>query len=268
MTSCHRVPAFPLAAAASPCDEAKAALAREELSPEALDSLYSTIASLRREIHANPEPGFEEKKTNALLRNMLTTLAGIPESAFSNSAGTGLIVDLVGEGPGKAPEGTAVRTIVLSICRVDDAEVRAFISRSPMLPKQLNASLRHDTNALLASIRAADDAGATAGSTAAAAAAVAGGPLSSAHLGQMEGALQLLLDEVYFVNDLLESLAGQLEIRNSHRLEIIIIILILIEIMLEVGKDVALHGFPNVPRLARLPFAGLSLLWGRFAQSA
>ena len=113
MTSCHRVPAFPLAAAASLCDEAKAALAREELSPEALDSLYSTIASLRREIHANPEPGFEEKKTNALLRNMLTTLAGIPESAFSNSAGTGLIVDLVGEGPGKAPEGTAVRTIAL-----------------------------------------------------------------------------------------------------------------------------------------------------------
>ena len=133
MTSCHRVPAFPLAAAASLCDEAKAALAREELSPEALDSLYSTIASLRREIHANPEPGFEEKKTNALLRNMLTTLAGIPESAFSNSAGTGLIVDLVGEGPGKAPEGTAVRTIALR-------QVRAL----PLLPNSVISCVSHD----------------------------------------------------------------------------------------------------------------------------
>ncbi len=84
----------------------------------------------------------------------------------------------------------------------------------------------------------------------------------------IEDRVGILNNRLDIVNDLLESLAGQLEIRNSHRLEIIIIILILIEIMLEVGKDVALHGFPNVPRLARLPFAGLSLLWGRFAESA
>ena len=47
------------------CAEAKAALSKE-LTPEGLDSLYSTLASLRREIHANPEPGFEEKNTQAL----------------------------------------------------------------------------------------------------------------------------------------------------------------------------------------------------------
>ena len=49
----------------------------------------------------------------------------------------------------------AVRTIVLSISKVNDAEVRSFCSRSPLLPKQLNASLRADCAALLAQLRAA-----------------------------------------------------------------------------------------------------------------
>jgi hypothetical protein len=80
---------------------------------------------------------------------------------------------------------TAVRTIVLSICKVDDAAVRTFVSRSPYLLKQLSASLRHDCTALMATIR-----------DAAAATAPSGG-----QLGAMEGALQQLLDEIYFLND-------------------------------------------------------------------
>ena len=79
---------------------------------------------------------------------------------------------------------TAVRTIVLSICRVDDPEVRAFVARSAVLPKQLNATLRSDCHRLLATIRTA---------------ALARIP-SGAQLASMEGALQLLLDEIYFCN--------------------------------------------------------------------
>lgn len=84
-------------------------------------------------------------------------------------------------------------------------------------------------------------------------------------MGFSRDQVSILNNRLDIVNDLLESLAGQLEIRNSHRLEIIIIILILIEIMLEVGKEVALHGLPNLPRLVRLPLtAGVGALWGRF----
>ena len=98
---------------------------------------------------------------------------------------------------------TAVRTIVLSICRVDEPEVRAYISRSPMLPKQLNASLHMDTHALLGTIRNAGGA-ASAAATAAAATAAVPSALTGSTLGVMEGALQQLLDEIYFINDLLE----------------------------------------------------------------
>ena len=111
MTSCQRVPPFPLSAAEALCTEAKAALTGKELTPEGLDCLYSTLASLRREIHANPEPGFEEKNTQALLRKMLTTLVGIPDAKITASAGTGLVADIEGEGEGEA--SGAVATIAL-----------------------------------------------------------------------------------------------------------------------------------------------------------
>ena len=121
-------------------EEAKAALAQPLLSPEALDSLYSTMASLRREIHANPEPGFEETKTNALLRSMLTTLAGIPESAFSDCAGTGLVVDMMGEGDFLAPAGASVRTIAL---RADMDALRMTEGNNGLPYRSANEGVAH-----------------------------------------------------------------------------------------------------------------------------
>ena len=140
MTSCHRAPPFPLSAANPLMEEARAALAQPLLSPEALDSLYSTMASLRREIHANPEPGFEETKTNALLRSMLTTLAGIPESAFSDCAGTGLVVDMMGEGDFLAPAGASVRTIAL---RADMDALRMTEGNNGLPYRSANEGVAH-----------------------------------------------------------------------------------------------------------------------------
>ena len=84
---------------------------------------------------------------------------------------------------------TAVRTIVLSICRVEDAAVCAFVSRSPMLPRQLSVSLRADFASLTKAVHVAAGASQPSGS----------------QMGAMEGALQLMLDDLYFVNDVLEA---------------------------------------------------------------
>jgi metal-dependent amidase/aminoacylase/carboxypeptidase family protein len=141
MATCHRAPPFPLSAANPLMEEAKTALAQPLLSPEALDSLYSTMASLRREIHANPEPGFEETKTNALLRSILMTLAGIPESAFSDCAGTGLVVDMMGEGDFLAPAGAAsVRTIAL---RADMDALRMTEGNNVLPYRSANEGVAH-----------------------------------------------------------------------------------------------------------------------------
>jgi uncharacterized Rmd1/YagE family protein len=54
----------------------------------------------------------------------------------------------------------------------------------------------------------------------------------------IEDRVRILNKRLDIVNDLLDSLSSQLEIRNSHRLEVIIIALITLEILLEVLKDV------------------------------
>jgi uncharacterized Rmd1/YagE family protein len=56
------------------------------------------------------------------------------------------------------------------------------------------------------------------------------------------------------VNDLLDSISSQLEVRTAHRLEIIIIALIMIEIALEVFKGVP------IARLLRWPLRALGAL--------
>lgn len=107
MATCRRVPAHPLAQADALVRETVESLSTEPLTPEILDTLYCTMASVRREIHANPEPGFEEHKTQALLRRLLVEMARIPDDAIRACAGTGLVVDLRGAGPptGGASDG-------------------------------------------------------------------------------------------------------------------------------------------------------------------
>ena len=55
--------------------------------------------------------------------------------------------------------------------------------------------------------------------------------------------MTILNKRLDIVNDLLDSLSSQLEIRNSHRLEVIIIALITLEIALELLKEFALPPF-------------------------
>ncbi|KAL1523906.1 hypothetical protein AB1Y20_018825 [Prymnesium parvum] len=74
---------------------------------------------------------------------------------------------------------TAVRTIVLSVCQVDDAQVRSFVASSTSLTDQLIVALRSDSHSLSRRLEAA------------------------ASPSALEGCLQYLFDEMYFLNDLL-----------------------------------------------------------------
>ena len=84
--------------------------------PELIDA----IVALRREIHAHPEPGFEEHETQRRLRRALAELGGLPESAMRACARTGLVVDIDGAGapdaaapPARPGEPARVRVVAL-----------------------------------------------------------------------------------------------------------------------------------------------------------
>lgn len=77
----------------------------------------------------------------------------------------------------------------------------------------------------------------------------------------IEDRVRILNGRLDIVNDLLESLSSQLEIRNSHRLEIIVIALIALEIILELVKEeTSLPPFLKWPQ--RVLFFGAKLLGG------
>ena len=110
---CHRVPEFPLdkdselfASVAARVADARA------LSLPELHDLFSVLTSIRRDIHAHPEPGFEEARTHATLRRLLTSFAHVPDAAIRTVAKTGLVVDITGAAE---PRGDAhkVRTVAI-----------------------------------------------------------------------------------------------------------------------------------------------------------
>uniref|UniRef100_A0A7S2FJM7 Peptidase M20 dimerisation domain-containing protein n=1 Tax=Haptolina brevifila TaxID=156173 RepID=A0A7S2FJM7_9EUKA len=139
MAYCRRVPAYPLSSADALLSEtAKHLAADEPLSPEVLDGLYSSIATLRREIHANPEPGFEEYETHKLLKRMLNELAGIELTAMRTSAKTGLIVDIVGVGTAAA--AGPIKVIAL---RADMDALRMTEGKNGLLYRSTNEGVAH-----------------------------------------------------------------------------------------------------------------------------
>lgn len=61
------------------------------------ESLRQELVDLRRTIHRNPELGFEESGTNAVVRQFIEQR--VPRARFDNIARTGLLVSLPGDGP-------------------------------------------------------------------------------------------------------------------------------------------------------------------------
>lgn len=110
---CHRVPEFPLDREGELFAAVSSRVARADaLSLPEVQDFFSVLTSVRRDIHAHPEPGFEETRTHAALRKLLTSLAHVPEAAIRTVARTGLVVDIKGTG---APRGGShkVRTVAI-----------------------------------------------------------------------------------------------------------------------------------------------------------
>mmetsp|Transcript_32535 Transcript_32535/g.104118 ORF Transcript_32535/g.104118 Transcript_32535/m.104118 type:complete len:87 (+) Transcript_32535:166-426(+) len=63
----------------------------------------------------------------------------------------------------------------------------------------------------------------------------------------VEDRVAVLNKRLDIVNDLLDSLASQLEIRTAHRLEVTIIVLIMLEIAMELVKGASLPGMVRWP---------------------
>jgi metal-dependent amidase/aminoacylase/carboxypeptidase family protein len=59
------------------------------------DDIVARAEEVRHAIHANPELGFEEVATQALVRDTLLA-AGVPDACIRSIAKTGLVVDIVG----------------------------------------------------------------------------------------------------------------------------------------------------------------------------
>ena len=55
------------------------------------------LVEFRRDIHQNAEPAFQEKRTQAKIKERLISY-GVEESQIRVMAGTGLVVDIVGTG--------------------------------------------------------------------------------------------------------------------------------------------------------------------------
>eukprot|EP00727_Mastigamoeba_balamuthi_P008730 m51a1_g448 hypothetical protein (527) ;mRNA; f:119979-122989 len=73
-------------------------------------SLLPALVAMRRDLHQHPESAFKEFRTSSEVRRMLRELAGVPEEAMrAVGGGTGIVVDVRGQGPAAA----APRTILL-----------------------------------------------------------------------------------------------------------------------------------------------------------
>ena len=146
MAYCRRVPAYPLESGEALLAETASRLGSEkQVSPEALDGLFSAMASIRREIHAHPEPGFEEVKTQALLKKLLVELAGINESAIKHCAGTGLVADIKGCGPpSETGKGQNVVPHIKTIALRADMDALRMTEGNQALPyKSTNTGVAH-----------------------------------------------------------------------------------------------------------------------------
>eukprot|EP00929_Paragymnodinium_shiwhaense_P097701 TRINITY_DN59326_c0_g1_i1.p1 TRINITY_DN59326_c0_g1~~TRINITY_DN59326_c0_g1_i1.p1 ORF type:complete len:498 (+),score=109.70 TRINITY_DN59326_c0_g1_i1:443-1936(+) len=80
---------------------------------------WATLVAFRRHMHQNPETGFHEFRTQQNVLNFLTDVAKIPEAKIRKSALTGLVADIVGEGPQREGAQEASRQVNTIALRAD-----------------------------------------------------------------------------------------------------------------------------------------------------
>eukprot|EP00966_Prymnesium_polylepis_P310259 7168433-Prymnesium_polylepis.1 len=102
---------------------------------------WSTLVSLRRAIHADPEPGFSEFKTRKKIRDLLE-LHGVivkGETFVKEMAVSGMVVDIEGTAPPVEPSGN-IKTIALRA----DLDALTMTEQNRSLPhRSQNEGLAH-----------------------------------------------------------------------------------------------------------------------------
>ena len=143
MSYCKRVPPHPLDTSGALAAEVTEALTKkpvdEPFDHQNLDALYSFLASVRRHIHANPEPGWEESNTNRFLRTVLTRCAGIDESNIKPCTSTGLVINIFGTGPAQ-PSPPPIKVIAI---RADMDALRMTEGNKSLPYRSTNEGVAH-----------------------------------------------------------------------------------------------------------------------------
>ena len=112
-------------------------------SPE-MQALLDAVVALRRDIHAHPEPGFEEHETRKRIIAALGEHAGLSEASMRFCAGTGLIVDIVSTGGAAALPSQGDLPIVKTIALRADMDALRMTEGNLDLPhRSQNEGVAH-----------------------------------------------------------------------------------------------------------------------------
>ena len=112
-------------------------------SPE-MQALLDAVVALRRDIHAHPEPGFEEHETRKRIIAALGEHAGLSEASMRFCAGTGLIVDIVSTGGAAALPSQGELPIVKTIALRADMDALRMTEGNLDLPhRSQNEGVAH-----------------------------------------------------------------------------------------------------------------------------
>ena len=108
----------------------------------ALAQLLADAVALRRDLHAHPEPGFEEKETQQRIMGALAKMADLKITRAC--AETGLVCDIAGGragvGPAVAGEPAVVKTVALRA----DMDALRMTERNEGLPhRSQNEGVAH-----------------------------------------------------------------------------------------------------------------------------
>ena len=109
-----------------------------------MQALLDAVVALRRDIHAHPEPGFEEHETRKRVIAALSEHAGLSEASMRFCAGTGLIVDIVSTGGAAALPSQGDLPIVKTIALRADMDALRMTEGNLDLPhRSQNEGVAH-----------------------------------------------------------------------------------------------------------------------------
>ena len=116
---------------------------KQKTKDEGVSTVLAQAVALRRDLHAHPEPGFEEHETGRRLRAALRA-AGVEAEPWA-CAGTGLVVDIASTGSGAARvvDGAAPPVVKAVALRCDMDALRMTELNGGLPHRSVNEGIAH-----------------------------------------------------------------------------------------------------------------------------